>query len=139
MASTVVTFWSGPVLYRDEPPTASSAGAMRLPAAAIAGVALGVLAAKVLFVGLVITFVVWGVAALVLGALAPSARAALLTGAVFGFPLTSVFSVFARTGGDSSAVVAGGLGAGTVGAISCLAIAAAGYFGWRRLWRPDRS
>lgn len=139
MASTVVTFSGAPVLYWDDLPSAGLARAMRLLAAAIAGVALGILAAKALFVGLVITFAVWGVVALVLGALAPSARAALVTGAVFGFPLTSVFSVFARTGGDSSAVVAGALAAGAIGAISCVAIAGAGFVGWSRLrGRVDR-
>jgi hypothetical protein len=101
-------------------------------------VVLGLLAAKAVFVGLVITFAVWSIAAIVIGAAAPSPRAALLTGAVFGFPLTAVFSVFARTGGDSGAVVGAALAAGAVGAVSCLALSGAAFFASSRL-RGDRA
>ena len=113
--------------------------ATRLSGVAIAGVVLGLLAAKALFVGIAITFVVWTIAALVLGALAPSGRSALLGGVVFGFPLASVFSVFARTGGDPNAVAAAALAAGVVGAVSCLAISGVGFFGWSRLRRLGRN
>ena len=64
-------------------------------AAAVAGTTHGILAAEALFVGIAVTFAVWGLAALALGAAAPSVRSALVTGAFFGFALTSVFSAFA--------------------------------------------
>ncbi len=106
---------------------------MRLVAAAVAGTTHGILAAEALFVGIAVTFAVWGLAALALGAAAPSVRSALVTGAFFGFPLTPVFSVFARTGGDTAAMATGALAAGAVGAVSCLALAAVGFYAWHRV------
>ena len=82
---------------------ASSAWAMRLVVAAVAGTALGILAAEALFVAIGVTFAVWGLAA------------------------------FVRTGGDAAAMTTGALAAGPVGAVSCVALAAVGFYAWHRV------
>jgi hypothetical protein len=96
-----------------------------------AGAILGFVSAKALFVGIAVTFVVWGLAALGIGVLSTKPRAAATNGASFGFPLTSVFAVFAYTGSDPAGAVPSYILAGIVGAISCLALSLVGAVGRR--------
>src|SRR5881628_1208132 len=59
---------------------------MRLLFLAAAGAILGFASAKALFVGVAVTFVVWGFAALGIGTFSMKARAAAANGAFFWFP-----------------------------------------------------
>ncbi len=103
--------------------------------AVIIGSALGVIGAKVLFVGSGLSLLVWGAAGLAIGwMLAVSAREAAGLGASYGFALAFVFMLAGYNGADP---VAGKFGffavLGIVGAICGLAAALVGL-GMKVLW-----
>lgn len=69
--------------------------------AAVVGVALGVLGARVIFVGSWLTLIPWGAAGLALGARVRRARSAAVVGALYGYLLTMAFMVAGYTGSPS--------------------------------------
>ena len=75
--------------------------AQRGAVAAVVGVALGVLGARVIFVGSWLTLIPWGAAALALGARVRRARSAIVLGALYGYLLSMAFIVAGYTGSAS--------------------------------------
>ena len=92
----------------------------------LAGGLLGFASAKALFLGIMVTFAVWGLAALAIGARSAKATAAAANGALFGFPLTFAFAAFSYTGGDTAGAVPSYLLAGIVGAVACIVLSVVG-------------
>jgi hypothetical protein len=93
------------------------------------GAALGLLGARYVFVGSGVSLVPWGLVALLVGAFAPSRRAALAGASAFGFALAFTFMV---TGYDGTASVLSTLPffalLGTVGAACAALLALTGHF-----------
>ncbi len=103
--------------------------AWRYAALVALGATLGLLGARYVFVGSGVSLVPWGLVALLVGAFAPSRRAALAGASVYGFALAFTFMV---TGYDGTATMMSRLPffaiLGLVGAACAALLALAGHF-----------
>ena len=93
------------------------------------GATLGLLGARYVFVGSGVSLLPWGLVALLVGAFAPSRRAALAGGSAYGFALAFTFMV---TGYDGTATLMSRLPffaiLGILGAACAALLALTGYF-----------
>jgi hypothetical protein len=74
---------------------------IKLCAAALIGIGLGVIGARYLFVGSFLSLIPWGTAGLLLGIWCAAYRKAIVTGALYGFLLVFSFMI-AGYGGSAS-------------------------------------
>lgn len=102
--------------------------------AVAAGVLLGWLGAKVVFVGSWLSLVPWGLASIGIGVAIARRRRAIAVASVFGFALTTSFTAIGYAGADPIASKIGFFCIlGVVGALcaACLALAAHVIAHWR--------
>ena len=94
---------------------------------AAAGVFLGLVGARYVFVNSALSLIPWGVASILIGVLSTSRKHAIVDAAVFGFALAFSFMAFSYDGNDGAArVIAPFCLLGLVGAACAVVLALVG-------------
>ncbi|MDR3574409.1 MAG: hypothetical protein P4L50_11130 [Anaerolineaceae bacterium] len=108
----------------------------KLAAAALVGIALGLIAARYLLVGSALSLIPWGITGVLFGLWRLTYRAAVLTGAVYGFLLAFTFMLAGYQGAAPTlsrlpffAIL------GLVGAVCGIGLGLIGSFACRKIRR----